>query len=182
MELAASFIIPREFCSGHLMTSIEGALAFGLPDRATAHIRIARARILTLAERNVQLVPHMTLVFLGEQRRSDLSWCLTAVRDILPSALEVRCWRMGVFQSDSMIVNLHWRVAPVRLLRRIHALALQICRQRVRIPAHAFVGRRFVPHVSIADGIRWREPPRVVEPGFAFTLGRLRLLTSRRDC
>lgn len=106
----------------------------------------------------VQLLPHLTLLFIGRGSGAQLEGLRHVLAEIAETcpAFVLDSW--GTFGADRRVANLHLRPAAGPFAA-LHSDALARCEAAGWANPSAFTGARYTPHVSVYDGLDHVLPP-----------------------
>lgn len=156
----------------------ESALVFLLPEPATQWICALRAEFDLAAPPEHQLIPHMTLLYLGHMSGTDLLEVQQQLAVLAAPAIQAVPTRFGTFRRDGRVCNVHVRMESAAV-QGLHARALGQCESLPWFSRRGYVGDRYTPHVSVCDRIDVPDEdlrlPEFRPPLPVFALERLRL-------
>jgi 2'-5' RNA ligase len=131
----------------------QAALVFGLPHELAAIVSSLRAKWALPAPPEHQLVPHLTVLFLGNGPGLRLQPVLHALYGLLPIAKETCVNGVGTFRSSAGTANNVHLLAEATGLHQLHRRAYEVCCGSGWEPADQFLFERYVPHISVFDRI-----------------------------
>jgi len=131
----------------------DSALVFGLPARLAAAVEELRGKLPWEVPADDQLVPHLTVLFLGRMEGAKLLDLQRAFADLRPVEVDIGLGDLDTFVSASRVSNLHLRVRGDAGLRTLHQRALKACRAAGWEPQTLYLENRYLPHITIVDGV-----------------------------
>ncbi len=141
-------VTPDRVDSGRLYKT---ALVFGLPQTLENQIRELRARIHSQFPLAPQVVPHLTLLFIGRPTGRELLPLREALAPLSRSSLSIQLTDIGFFTTSAGRRNIHVGVASTQQLATMHDRAIKACRDIGWLPQTRYLQDRFVPHLTICN-------------------------------
>jgi 2'-5' RNA ligase len=131
----------------------ESALVFWLPPAEQAYVEALRCALDWPAPPEYQLVPHVTVLFLGRMHGSELVRLHSVLGTMVSTVVDSDIVGLGCFSSEETISNVHLRLEG-RQLRQFHDRCFDACIAAGWQPQTPYVRDRYVPHVSVFDRVR----------------------------
>lgn len=154
----------------------ESALVFRLPDAVSRYVDWLRAENPRIAPVDHQLVPHVTMVYLGTMEGRAVQALHRHVAPHLEGhSVLVSITGFGLFDLGPDKRTWHLAVAPVEPLAAIKAQLQQTCSEIRWQPLRSYYPGGFVPHITIWDKFDGSVPAvdAVTIPRGAFLLSEL---------
>lgn len=133
----------------------EACLALRLAPESEKEVRRLRTLLRVKCPRHLQLIPHATVLYLGSSNQpADLVQLAEAFRGLGPPPAATACQvRPGSFASHAAGHNVHLRLLRAGALRTAQAAARAALHASHRECRDHYVGDRYVPHVTVWDGV-----------------------------
>jgi len=136
----------------HADTRYKTALVLPVPPEVEDIVLQLRNELRDLTwTRGEELVPHLTLLFLGHPLGHELAQLQVALGPMRSTVVQINLAGLGHFGPPQAATNVHLNVAPNAGLRAAHQAALDLA-DRFGWPRQtAYLGSRYFPHISVID-------------------------------
>lgn len=139
----------------------EGCLAYAVEEPAQQRILRARARLLRHhpeAPPHLQLMPHVTVKYLGHQPLSAHVKLQREICGLSAERLSLTILKPDIFYHADETCNLNLEFQPHASLLALHNAAGTSMRNCGCADRDNFAGINYRPHITIADGLRIDNP------------------------
>lgn len=131
----------------------EAALVLAVPPAVGDLVRELRGRLRLPAPPEHQLVPHVTVLFLGHAGGAWLRRTTPVLEALKSSRVTATLCGLGSFVEQGRVRNLHLRLGRTRGLRDLHSRAINASSELGWIPSTPYIHERYLPHISVYDRI-----------------------------
>jgi 2'-5' RNA ligase len=131
----------------------ESALVFNVAKHLREAVLKIRRSLPYEPPLEFQLDPHVTVLYLGKMPSETLLGLSQGLLRVNSQPLSLQCDGFGTFQSGDLITNLHVRFRFSDALDALHKKSLETCNRQEWKPSTSYIGRWYVPHITILDQI-----------------------------
>ena len=131
----------------------ESALVYDVPEELLDKVDEIRNLLEIPCPEEFQLKPHLTLVFFGRLKGVQLFEIWQDLHRYRHTTAEVLLGDFGSFRVNERIVNIHIQISAPSELFMLHQEIQNSCFRFNFFSPGSYVGRTYVPHISILDQI-----------------------------